>query len=330
MEERCDVVRLKIGHLRIAARLGACLSMLALEAALWSPTTEAADVQPAPPAVHHPIQKAPPSPRVAPAGPAPQGYIPCDVTRAYHLDLMHGAGFTGAGQKIAIIAAFDNPNVGADLHAFDAAFGLPDPAFQVVNMGPPNTATGTTWDTEIDMDVEWAHAAAPGAAITLVEAATDFLSSTTTQAGLLAAVDYAVQVVHADVISMSWGIGEFTAETGLDPAHFPSTDANNKPIMYTAAAGDSGFGTSWPAASPAVLGVGGTRLAPSAVGNDTKQTHFGCSGMSTTPGVNSQNETVWGGGPACVQSSCPGTGGGISNFEPRPTWQNNLGLSSGG
>jgi hypothetical protein len=333
MEERCAVVRLKIGRLGAAARVGASLSMVALEAALWSPTAAAADVRPAPPAVHHPIHKAPPSHRVAPANPAPQGYIPCDITRAYHLDLMHAAGFTGANQKIAIIAAFDNPSVQADLHAFDIAFGLPDPAFQIVNMGPPNTATGTGWDTEIDLDVEWAHAAAPGAAITLVEAATDHLNSTQNpQVGLLAAVDYAVQVAHADVVSMSWGTGEFSTETGFD-THFPSTDAtnnSNKPVMYTAAAGDSGFGTIWPAVSPAVLGVGGTRLAPSAVGNDTNQTHFGCSGMSSTPGVTSQNETVWGGGPACVQGSCPGTGGGISNIEPRPAWQNNLGLSSGG
>jgi hypothetical protein len=326
MEERRAVVRLRIGHLGTAARVGACLSMLAL----CSPAAEAADVRPASTQVHHPIQKSPPRHSAAPANPAPQGYIPCDITRAYHLDLMHAAGFTGAGQKIAIIAAFDNPNAQADLHAFDVAFGLPDPAFEVVNMGPPNTALNTGWDTEIDLDVEWAHAAAPGAAITLVEAATDHLNSTQNpQVGLLAAVDYAVQVAHADVVSMSWGTAELTGETALD-AHFPSTDANNKPVMYTAAAGDSGFGTSWPAVSPGVLSVGGTRLAPSALGNDTQQAHFNCSGMSTTPGVSSQNETVWGGTATCAQSNCPGTGGGISTIEPRPAWQTGLGLSGQG
>src|SRR4030088_655328 len=153
-------------------RSGICLSMLAVLLVVWSPMAQAPNTGPAPLPVHLPLHKAPP--RVRPARnaqPAPQGYIPCDITRAYHLDLLHTSGFTGAGQRIAVITALDSPNVKADLPSFDAAFGLPDPAFQVVNLGAaPGSAIGTGWDSEMNLDVEWAHAVAPAAAITLVEA----------------------------------------------------------------------------------------------------------------------------------------------------------------
>src|SRR6202011_3883883 len=153
-------------------------------------------------------------------------------------------------------------------------------------------------------DVEWAHAAAPAAAITLVEAQVADIDPQKND--LLTAVDYAVDAAGADVVSMSWLTQEFSAETGFD-AHFPATNPQGKPVMYVASAGDLGFGPNWPAVSPRVLGVGGTSLAPSAVGNDTQQPHLDCSGMNNTPGVTSQNETVWG-NPGCITLPCDGTG----------------------
>jgi hypothetical protein len=300
--------------------------MLAVLTVVWSPIAQAADRGSAKPAVQLPLRKAPPHVRpAAGAPPAPQGYIPCDITRAYHLDLLQASGLTGAGQRIAVITALDNPNVQSDLHAFDTAFGLPDPSFQVVNLGAvPGSAIDQGWDSEMDLDVEWTHAAAPAAAITLVEAPL----ATIDKADLLAAVDYAVNVAGADVVSMSWLAQEFTGETLVD-SHFPSTNPQGKPVMYVASAGDSGFGTGWPAVSPRVLGVGGTSLAPSAVGKDTQHPHLDCSRMSSSPGVTAQNETAWG-NPGCVGSTCEGTGGGISTFEDSPAWQTGLGLPKRG
>jgi hypothetical protein len=178
------------------------------------------------------------------------------------------------------------------------------------------------WDHEIDLDVEWAHAAAPGAAIVLVEVAN------TNIATLVAGVVEAVNTLGADVVSMSWGTAaEFTGETGLDSS-LPGTSPGGKPVMYVASSGDVGFGTGWPAVSPQVLSVGGTNLAPSAVGYDTQQSHFNCSAMTASAGVTSQNETVWG-TPACTSSSCSGTGGGTSGIEPKPAWQGGLGAPGG-
>lgn len=239
------------------------------------------------------------------------------------MDRAHAAGIIGAGQLIAIVDAFDNPYAAGDVRAFDSAFGLRDPVFNVYNLGAvAGSAAASGWDHEIDLDVEWVHAAAPGASIALVETPNDQLPS------LLLGVDYAVNTLGADVVSMSWGIqGEFAGESAYD-THFPATTPAGKPVMYAAAAGDTGFGISWPAVSPGVLGVGGTRLAPSAVGNDTQFTHYDCAGMTASPGVTPQNETVWGAGQ-CTGTTCNGTGGGTSTMEPKPAWQAGYGPSSG-
>ena len=79
---------------------------------------------------------------------------------------------TARGTTIAIVDAYDDPNIASDLHQFDLAFGLPDPTFTKVNQNGGSTlpAANAGWATEIALDVEWAHAIAPGANILLVEA----------------------------------------------------------------------------------------------------------------------------------------------------------------
>src|SRR3954463_13556755 len=98
----------------------------------------------------------------------PSGYDPRTIKSI--LDLKG----SGAGQTIAIVVAYDHPAIAADLATFDRTFGLPaPPSFKKV------TQTGATkgypavnpqWALETALDVEWAHAIAPGAGILLVEA----------------------------------------------------------------------------------------------------------------------------------------------------------------
>ena len=100
---------------------------------------------------------------VAPLGsPAPVGLTPLQILTAY------GITGGGAGTTIAIVDAYDDPNIAADLHQFDQAFGLPDPVFTKVDFSGGTVNAG--WITEIALDVEWAHAIAPQANILLVEA----------------------------------------------------------------------------------------------------------------------------------------------------------------
>src|SRR5262249_46785692 len=59
--------------------------------------------------------------------PPPIGLTPNQVRHAYGFDritLDHGIAGDGTGQTIAIVDAFDDPNIEDDLHAFDQRFNL--------------------------------------------------------------------------------------------------------------------------------------------------------------------------------------------------------------
>lgn len=253
-----------------------------------------------------------------PAAASPSGYIPCDVWNAYGAN---GASLaTGAGVTIAVIDAYDNPTVAGDLAAFDSAFGLPNPPLsKVTPFGTPNYNAG--WATEIALDVEWAHAMAPGARIVLVEAIDNTVQDPY-PGGLVQAVDYAVQVLNADIVSMSFSVSGVPAgDISFFDRHFPATNTAGRPVSYVAAAGDEGFGSSWPAQSANVVGVGGTRLTPGAFGYTTQpSSHLNCAGAGAG-GTNTTNETVWGGTCGTGSPPCQGTGGGFVSGYPKPSWQ---------
>jgi hypothetical protein len=283
--------------------------------------------------VHHPLHIAPPRPGsftgAKPAAVSPIGYIPCDVANAYHA----GGPLTGTGLVIAIIDPFVQPTITSDLHTFDQTFGLPDPQFNVIQpFGTPGTSIGTGWDFEITLDVEWAHAMAPGATIDLVSALSASFSLPVGQGpgDLTSGVFYATHTLNADIVSMSWGTSEGNLSAANESAlsgYFPSTNGIGNPITYVASAGDSGFGAGWPAIASGVIGVGGTSLSPAAFGYAAPPaSHTNCGGVVTSPGVTSTNETVWGNDPnqcasTTVGAACNGTGGGPSAFEAKPTWQ---------
>jgi hypothetical protein len=215
------------------------------------------------------------------------GYQPSQLRAAYgFVGLACSGGATcGAGQTIAIVDAYDAPSIASDLAAFNSQFGLPcNNCFQrLMPQGPPKADAG--WALEASLDVEWAHAMAPGATILLVEATSASISS------LLSAVDYAV-AQGASVVSMSWGTTEFLGETSFD-SHFTAPG-----VTFVASSGDSGQGVNYPAASPYVTSVGGTRLPLDASGNLTGP------------------ETAW-----------SGSGGGVSAYERAPGYQSSIGAS---
>jgi hypothetical protein len=229
--------------------------------------------------------------RAAPQStPGPTGYTPAQVRHAYGFDQINfgGAAGDGTGQTIAIVDAYDDPTLASDLVQFDRAFGLPDPAFQKVNQtgGSTPPAASPTWGIEITLDVEWAHAIAPGASILLVEA------NSNANANLFAAVSYAARQPGVSVVSMSWGTREFPTEAASDGVF--TTPAGHPGVTFLAAPGDNGAPASYPSASPNVLAVGGTTLTLGAGGTRA-------------------GETGWAGGA-----------GGPSAYEPQPLDQ--LGL----
>ncbi len=107
---------------------------------------------------------------------------------------------------------------------------------------------------ETSLDVEWAHAIAPGANIVLVEASNDSLSS------LYNAVSQASILPGVSVISMSWGTNEYDGEWADNSVFLTPTGHTNE--TFVAASGDQGAwsGPTFPSVSPNVLAVGGTTL----------------------------------------------------------------------
>src|SRR5205807_6453436 len=109
------------------------------------------------------------------------------------------------------------------------------------------------WASEIALDVEWAHAIAPRANILLVEANSNSTSN------LFTAVRFAAGQPGVVVVSMSWGSGEVSTETGTDASTF-RTPSGHAGVTFVASSGDSGAPAIYPAASPNVLAAGGTTL----------------------------------------------------------------------
>jgi len=170
------------------------------------------------------------------------GYLPSDIRHTYGFDKIsftdaqgHTIPGDGRGQTIAIVDAFDAPNIVADLHTFDQGVGLPDPPrFVKVNQtgGTTYPRPDDGWSLEIALDVEWAHAMAPQANILLVE------SSTSEDGDMWAAVDYARRQPGVVAVSLSWGESEYAGESGVD-AHLTTPTGHNG-VTFLAASGDGG------------------------------------------------------------------------------------------
>ena len=193
---------------------------------------------------------------------SPTGYSPAQIRHAYGFDQITGS---GTGQTIAIVDAYGSPTLASDLAVFCNTFGLPQATLNIYYpQGTPASDSG--WALETSLDVQWAHAIAPGATLAVVVAKSASLSD------LLSAVDYAVNTVGAKQVSMSWGAGEFRSETRND-SHFNKTG-----VAFFAASGDNGSGVLWPGASPYVVSVGGTTLNLDNTGIVTSETAWSGSG----------------------------------------------------
>lgn len=287
---------------RLARRLPLLIALLAVLAAGAAPRHAHADSISRPPTlldclrrVHHPC------------------LTPAEVRAAYGVDALLRRGITGAGRTIAIVDSFGSPTIRADLHAFDQAFGLPDPRLQILApLGLPKPHS-TGWVTETTLDVEWAHAIAPGARIVLLESPVDETEGVQGLPEFLALEQYAVRHHLADVISQSWSA---TEDTLFDPRgralvarfHRFYATAAARGITAVGASGDEGAAgpdlsvthlfpypaVGYPASDPLVLAVGGTRL-------------------SVAPSGRILGETTW-----------PGSGGGFSKLFAQPSFQRGL------
>lgn len=193
-------------------------------------------------------------------GTAPAGETPTSIRAVYNLPSTGGSG------TIAIVDAYHYATAANDLNVFSQTFGLLPVNFTVVYATGKKPRSNCGWAQEAALDIEWAHAMAPGASIVLVEAASSSF------ADLFHAVDVAKALPGVTQVSMSWGGSEFSGEAGND-SHLQKSG-----VVFFASSGDTGGTTIYPGVSPNVVSAGGTTINRDGSGNFTGETGWSGSG----------------------------------------------------
>jgi len=263
-------------------------------------------------------------------------YSPLQIRQAYGIPKLP-RGINGTGQTIVIVDSFGSPTITNDLAMFDNTYGLPappkltiiHPAGQVPPYQPTSNREG--WAGETSLDVEYAHAMAPGAKILLVETPTSENEGTTGFPQIVAAEKYVISHHMGGVISQSFSTTEqtFPSRQSLLALRGAYKEAAANGVTVLAAAGDSGAAdvhlngstyyltpvTTWPDSDPLVTGVGGTQLRLNAAGQHTAPDQ-----VWNDTGSVATNEFIFGNhGPNPLAG-----GGGKSVMFARPPYQNGV------
>ena len=262
-------------------------------------------------------------------------YSPDQIRAAYNLPTLYDRGITGAGETIVIVDSFGSPTIRSDLAVFDKKFGYPaPPKFSLITPAgqvpafDPNNSNMTSWAGETTLDVEYAHALAPGASILLVETPTSENEGTSGFPQIMTAEEYVINHGLGAVISQSFSATEetFADYAQIRPLRGAYLDADSHHVTVLAASGDEGATdymangsdfytrrvTSWPDSDPLVTGIGGTQLLESggtytsAAWNDTDD---------------QASDEYWGGS---TDPDPLASGGGTSEYFPRPSYQNGV------
>ena len=192
-----------------------------------------------------------------------------------------------------IVDSFGSPTIQHDLDVFDAQWGLPDTVVRVIHVGAvppfdPADPTMVGWAQETTLDVEYAHAIAPGAKIVLAETPVAETEGVTGFPEMMDAEKRLIDQGIGDVITQSFGATENTFP-GFDDGDFSSLrdlryafkDAARHGVTVLASSGDDGATdftasgehlypyavNSWPSSDPLVTSVGGSQLNLDDTGN---------------------------------------------------------------
>jgi subtilase family serine protease len=257
------------------------------------------------------------------------GYAPADIRTAYNLNALYKEGYDGTGQTIVILDWCGSPTILKDANAFSARFGLPaltSSTFSIINYPAPSGCEAP--DPEINIDVEWAHAIAPGAAITLLVPPTaEFIDI---DSAWLYAITGPDGTPLGNVLSGSYGAEElyvapsflltqaFIAEVGAVlgvASNFSSGDEGDYTFDYPQYNPPS---VSSPADAPYATAVGGVSLALKSNSTIAFQTGWGTN----------INELAFPGYVEDPPSNSAffdfGSGGGTSGFFGKPAFQKHL------
>jgi len=292
-------------------------------------------------------------------------FTPQAIQSAYNIGPLYAQGLNGRGRTIAVVDSYGSDTMAHDLHVFNQAFGLAPmcgeeavtcttgmPTFSelAINGTPatkpqPGSGTGlenkSAWALEVALDVETAHAIAPGANILLVHSNNAETLGVQGFPQLMKAEDYVVTNHLADVISQSFGSAEdaFGTFQSLENLRYAFKNAAANGVTVLASSGDGGtangtkqptakggnlipFPTvSWPGSDPLVTGVGGTYLCtdPLATTNQPRTNY-------AKPGIGAKCSSTGAFNPGGVNAEVAWTfsGGGFSHTFAKQSWQNTL------
>ena len=249
------------------------------------------------------------------------GYTPPEITAAYNVNGLFAEGYNGAGQTIVIVDWCGSLTIQNDANGFSYKFGLPQlnsSNFQIIQTPRLSTCAGP--DPEINLDVEWAHAIAPGANIDLVVPPSSSYQDTDQ------AVFYAINYDLGNVVSGSYGAPESEVPPAiLDTENLISEIGAISGISTNFATGDYGDFTileipptvNAPASAPYATAIGGVSLALTSANGISWQAGWGT------------DETILDNfsfisDPPAPQGFSFGSGGGPSGFFPAPPYQSGL------
>jgi subtilase family serine protease len=238
--------------------------------------------------------------------------------------------YTGAGQNIVIVdnlGSITASQISADLNTFSTYYGLPLMPICTGNNAPcltivDNSSGGSSipavipnrsndgWTIETALDLQWAHAIAPKASLTLIISNGDLMGVNGVQA--------AINQPNVNSISMSFTVSNISSPNSDASSLHDTYDAifhnaiTAKGIAFFAATGDYGNkiynSAMYPASSPWVTAVGGTNIINTSL-------------------VSSANESAWGTFSNGVLQT--GTGGGYTQYITIPDFQSNYFALSG-
>jgi uncharacterized protein (TIGR03437 family) len=247
---------------------------------------------------------------------------PGDLATIYDIAKLN---LNGTGQRIAVVGQ-SAVNL-SDIEGFRSQYNLPALNLEAI---PYASSIGTTsFLPEADIDLEWAGAVAPSAALIYIYG---------TDANT--AASYAIDNNLAPVVNESFLYCEEEVPSRTASSYESEAQkANSQGITWLAASGDSGaagcdqpfqspqatngLAVSFPASIPEVTAVGGTEF------NEGSGTYW-----NTTNGANGGSarsyipEKAW--NDTLVGAGLAATGGGASSAYSKPAWQTGAGVPSDG
>ena len=251
--------------------------------------------------------------------------FPADYAAIYDLNPLYIAGTTGSGTSIAIVGR-SNIDLG-DVATFRSTAGLAANAPAVIFPGAnPGLVAGDR--DESTLDVEWAGALAPAAAVKFVAGA-----STATTDGVDLAAQYIVNHATAPVVSTSYGsceqdmgttelafynsLWEQAASQGMS-SFVASGDAGAAGCNLGSNATGSGTAVNGLCSSPYSTCVGGTEFNE---GSNSSQYWSSTNSASQASALGYIPERVWNESASNGGTGLWASGGGASQVYAQPGWQ---------